>query len=83
MNDLDMLISKEDIKQAILREKECKAVGMHMLLAEFLKSAVHTVAPFLAKLFNHKFEHGIYLVIVPLLKKWDPKNLRITEVFPY
>jgi hypothetical protein len=85
VDDLDCVITEQEVRQAIKKLKCGKAAGLDEISAEFLKSAENIVVPFLTKLFNSLFEQGLFpeewcrSVIVPLFKKGDvnsPENYR-------
>jgi len=80
ISDLDDEITLIEVKNAIRRLKLGKASGLDEVVAEFLKTAVHIVSPFLTKLFNRLYDSGTFpdewskAVIVPLFKKGDTSN---------
>ena len=78
--DLDRLISKEEIIFAIGKLKNSKAPGQDGLISEFFKHLNNAAIEFLVSLFNTLFDEGIYpnnwteSLILPLFKKGDANN---------
>ena len=82
---LNKPISKEEVKQAIVRLKTGKSGGLDGVVPEMLKCSGEETVDFLAKLFNKIFDSGIYpkdwsqAIVVPIFKKGDsniPDNYR-------
>ena len=84
-NVLNMPITVEEVRLAILKLKCKKAAGPDGLIGEFFKNAGEVIIPFFVKLFNTLFDKGSFpeewteSIILPIYKKGDvnnPKNYR-------
>ena len=85
VEELDGVITEQEVRTAIKRIKCGKACGSDKILPEMLKTAGEIVVGFLTKLFNQVFNSGIYpdkwreAIIVPVFKKGNrdsPNNYR-------
>jgi hypothetical protein len=86
-NELDFVITENEIEKAIRSLKNSKASGLSMIINEMVKYGQLTLTPLLCKLFNLVLSSGIYLkiwsiaytCITPLHKSGstsDPSNYR-------
>lgn len=75
--ELNAVITEEEVKEAVRRLKKGKACGTDGVLAEMLKLVDSSALRFLTKLFNVLFDRGVYpdewskAIIVPIYKKGD------------
>ena len=84
-NELDFVISEDEIEKAIKSLKNSKASGLSMIINEMVKYGQLVLTPLLCKLFNLVFSSGLYPkiwslgYITPLHKSgstYDPSNYR-------
>ena len=84
---LDAAITAEEVKAAIRHLKNGKAAGPDGIIGEILKAAEKSIVPFLVKYFNKIFKESssahecTKAIIVPLLKKGNPTNTVIIEIY--
>jgi hypothetical protein len=77
-DELNKVISSEEVAEAIKHLNSSKAAGPDDVLAEMIKTGGAEVTSFLVKFFNHVFDSGIYptewskAIVVPLHKKGNP-----------
>ena len=75
--DLDLDISMEELKKAVIHQKNNKSYGLDNICTEVLKSSFVIISPFLLKLINQIFNSGEYPeswgrgIIVPIFKSGD------------
>ena len=84
-NDLDEILTEEEIKIAVLKQKNNKAHGPDEISAELIKSSIDIILPYVTLIFNKLFNQSRYPdqwglgYIAPIYKggdETDAKNYR-------
>ena len=80
--DLDLEITEEEVRKAILKQKNNKASGPDEISAEIIKSSIDIICPYLTKILNKLFNKSEYPgkwglgYITPIFKGGDENDAK-------